>query len=146
MQRTTNGDAGVAGRRRGGGAAVRPIAPQCDGVLLRFVVPEGPWAEDIPPVPEGFAVTVSFSSVNVAHEHAEALTLLGYRVVHLPPSLQLAVSHIADFLVTAELMERHPTYWCSVAGRAARAYHLALGPAAALVADIVDVHVRAMPA
>ena len=132
----------MAGRRRGGGAAVRPIAPQVDGVLVRFVVPDGPWAEDLPPVPDGFEVTVTFGSENVAHEHAEALTLLGYTVVELPPNLQLAISHVADFLVSAELMERHPTYWRSVAGRAARAYHLALGPAAALVADIVDVHVR----
>ena len=110
-------------------------------MLVRFVVPAGPWAEDLPPVPDGFAVTVTFGSPNVAHEHADALALLGYTVVELPPALQLNVSHIADFLVPAELIERHPTYWRSVAERAARAYHLALGPAAALVADIVDVHV-----
>lgn len=113
-------------------------------MLVRFVVKAGPWAEDIPPVPDGFTVTVTFGSPNVAHEHAEALSLLGYTVVDLPPALQLPVSHIADFLVTAELMEHHPTYWRSLAGLAARAYHLALGPAAALVADIVGVHVRGM--
>jgi hypothetical protein len=111
-------------------------------VLVRFVVKSGPWAEDIPPVPQGYDVTVTFGSENVLHEHAEALTLLGYTVVELPPALQLTVSHIADFLVSAELMECHPTYWRSIAGRATRAYHLALGPAAALVADIVDVHLR----
>lgn len=132
----------MAGRRRGGGTAVRPIAPDVEGVLVRFVVADGPWAEDIPPVPEGFTVTVSFGSENVAAEHAEALGLLGYRVVELPPQLQLTVSRIADFLVSQEVMERHPTYWRSLATRATRAYHLALGPAAALVADIVEVHAR----
>jgi hypothetical protein len=132
----------VAGRRRGGGTAVRPIAPQPDGIRVRFVVATGPWAEDIPPVPEGFGVTVSFGSENVAHEHGDALRLLGYTVVELPPVLQLSVSQIADFLVSAELMGRHPTYWRSLASRATRAYHLSLGPAAALVGGIVDVHVN----
>ena len=110
-------------------------------MLVRFLVSDGPWAEDIPPVPDGFTVTVSFGSANVADEHGEALALLGYNVVELPPALQLTVSHIADFLVSADLIECHPTYWRSVAGRATRVYHLALGPAAALVADIVGEHV-----
>jgi hypothetical protein len=115
-----------------------------DGVLVRFVVKDGPWAEDIPPVPEGFSVTVSFSSPNVAAEHGEALELLGYRVVELPDQLQLPISRVADFLVSHEVMEQHPTYWRSLADRAVRAYHLSLGPAAALVRDIVDAHAQSL--
>ena len=132
----------MAGRVRGGTTAVRPIAPHDDGVLVRFVVPDGHWAEDLPPVPAGFTVTVSFGSEHVAAEHADALRLLGYQVVDLPPQLQLEISRVADFLVSHRLMEHHPTYWRSLAQGAARAYHLALGPAAALVADIVAEHVR----
>ena len=93
-------------------------------------------------MPDGFTVTVSFGSETLGDEHHDALALLGYRVVDLPPVARLAISRMADFLISQELIEHHPTYWRSLAEQAARAYHLALGPAAALVRDIVVAHVE----
>ncbi|MPZ73046.1 MAG: hypothetical protein GEU74_07410 [Nitriliruptorales bacterium] len=111
-----------------------------DGVLARLVVTDGPWAETIPPVPSGFDVTVSFSSEALGDEHAEALQLLGYRVVHPPPVTAMPLPPVADFLIGEALLDRHPTYGRSFAEQAKRAYNLAFGPAAALVADVVEAH------
>lgn len=113
---------------------------EVDGVVVRLAVGPGAWAEDIPPVPAGFVVTVSFGSETVADEHRDALELLGYRVVDVPVPADLSIPGIADFLVLQDVMEHHPTYWRSLALRAERAYHLALGPAAAAVADVVAQH------
>lgn len=111
-----------------------------DGVLLRMAVGDGHWAEDIPPVPEGFTVTVSFGSAAATDEHRDALGLLGYRTVDGPALSDADFVDTADFLISHALLEQHPTYWRSVAGRAERAYHLSLGPAAAMVAHVVAAH------
>jgi hypothetical protein len=111
-----------------------------DGVLARLVVADGPWAEGIPPVPSAFDVTVSFSTQALADEHGEALQLLGYRVVPTPEGTVATTRPVADFLISEALLEQHPTYWRSMAAQATRAYNLAFGPAAALVADVVDAH------
>lgn len=128
----------AVGRRRRHSPAVRP--PEVDGVLVRVNVGQGHWAENIPPVPTGATVTVSFGSEALATEHGEALALIGYDLVEMPLSQDLATDGVADFLVTVDVMERHPTYWRSLAEHATRAYHLALGPAAMVVADVVAAH------
>ena len=109
-------------------------------MLLRMIVGEGHWAEALPPVPEGSTVTVSFAARACADEHGDALELLGYRLVDVEALPDLPISRAVDFLVTEEVVEKHPTYWRSLAQQAARAYHLALGPAAAAVAEIVAAH------
>ena len=109
-------------------------------MLLRMIVDEGHWAESLPPVPDGSTVTVSFAARACADEHGDALELLGYRIVDVASLPDLPISRAVDFLVTEEVVERHPTYWRSLAQQAARAYHLALGPAAAAVAEIVAAH------
>lgn len=122
------------------GSRVANKPPEIDGVLVRMPVGEGHWAEDIPPVPGRFRVTVSFGSATLADEHRDALELLGYRVVDLPAADAVGLEGVADFLVSEALMEQHPTYWRSLAAPAARAYHLALGPAAAAVRAVVRAH------
>jgi hypothetical protein len=116
-----------------------------DAVLTRVMVPGGPWAEDVPPVPAGFDVTVSFGSQDLADEHGDALALLGYRVIRVPPPSAVALPPVADFLVTLDLIEQHPTYWRSLAGPGARAYDLRMGPAAAAVAAVVAAHTTLVP-
>jgi hypothetical protein len=111
-----------------------------EAVLTRVVVPDGPWAEDVPPVPAGFDVTVSFGSQDLADEHGDALALLGYRVIRIPPVTAVPLPPAADFLVSLDLIEQHPTYWRSLAGKGARAYDLRMGPAAAAVAEVVAAH------
>jgi hypothetical protein len=113
---------------------------EVDGIVLRMPVPTGHWAEEIPPVPDMFTVTVSFGSETLADEHRDALELLGYRVVDTPAPANQSLPDAAHFLIEQDLMEQHPTYWRSVAEHATRAYHLGLGPAAAAVADVVAVH------
>lgn len=127
-------------RRRHAGAGLIAATRRRDGVLARLVVTDGPWAEGIPPVPSGFDVTVSFNHDALADEHGEALQLLGYRVVPTPPGTVTDPSPVADFLIGEALLEQHPTYWRAFATQATRAYNLAFGPAAALVADVVAAH------
>jgi len=115
-------------------------------VLIRCLVGQGHWAEDIPPVPAGFAVTVSFGCETTADEHRDALELLGYRIVDAPRPADPTLVGAADFLVTQDLMAAYPTYWRSLAQHGCRAYHLSLGPAAAAVADVVAAHRRLSPA
>ena len=137
----------MAGRHRRHPPTAQPL--DIDGVLVRVTVGEGHWAEDIPPVPAGSTVTVSFGSEALAAEHRDALELIGYDVVEMPLPADLSIDGIADFLVTIDVLERHPTYWRSLADRATRAYHRALGPAAMGVADVVAAHApvlaRAVP-
>lgn len=123
------------GRQRG-----KPAPADIDGVLIRMIVAEGHWAESIPPVPQGRTVTVSFASNACADEHGEALELLGYRLADVTAIPDVPVSRVADFLLTADVIEEHPTYWRSMAEHGTRAYHLSLGPAAAAVAEIVAAH------
>ena len=105
-----------------------------------MIVADGHWAESLPPVPQGRVVTVSFASGTVADEHCDALELLGYRVVDIAAIPDLPISRVADFLLTSDVIDEHPTYWRSMAEQGTRVYHLALGPAAAAVAEIVAGH------
>ena len=130
----------MARRRHASGVGLAAATRRRDGVLARLIVTEGHWAEGIPPVPNGCDVTVSFSSDALADEHGEALQLLGYRVVPTPPSMIGTAPPIADFLISEALLEQHPTYWRSFASQATRAYNLAFGPAASLVADVIATH------
>lgn len=113
-------------------------------MLVRTLVADGPWAEAIAPVPAGAAVTVSFASEACADEHRDALELLGYRVVDIPSIPDVASSRVADFLLTQDVIDRHPTYWRCMAEAGTRVYHLALGPAAAVVGSIVAAHAPAL--
>ncbi len=116
---------------------------EIDGILVRMLVADGHWAESIPPVPTTSPITVSFASATIADEHRDALELLGYLVVDIDSIPDVAASHVADFLLTDDVVEAHPTYWRSLAERATRLYHLALGPAAAAVGEIVAAHAAA---
>lgn len=128
--------------RRIGGDSVAVAPPHMDGAVVRLEVSDGPWAEDIPPVPLGFTVTVSFASDSVGDEHRDALELLGYRVVDEATGGDASLAGTADFLVGEALIQQHPTYWRSLARKASRTYALAFGPAAAVVGDIVAAHAR----
>ncbi len=132
-------------------ASRRPERLVAEGALLRLPidVPDAPgavsrpdrFAESLPPVPTGFDVTVSFSSPEVADEHGDAITLLGYSVV----GVHASATPSAMLLVTQALLEAHPTYWRSLAALADAAYSLALGPALVLLDDVLRLHAGDVP-
>ena len=119
------------------GAQVAVGGSACHGALLRLPVDAGAWAEDLPPVPDGCRVTVSFSSDDACTEHAEALQLLGYTVVGV---LQTAGPPCADVVIEPAVATGHPTFWRSLGKRADRAYNLAAGPVAGLLAPQLALH------
>ncbi|MGH8899358.1 MAG: hypothetical protein ACRDZ4_20595 [Egibacteraceae bacterium] len=110
------------------------------GALARLVIEHECWAEELPPLPEGHAVTVAFSTEDVAAEHAEAVERLGYRVVGVHGSA--GISPAADFLVPEALIESHPAWWRALADRADEVYVLQLGPARRALNPALRVHGR----
>lgn len=120
--------------------AVAPLPP--DGVLLRIAVVHGHWAERLPPVPEGDTVTVSLSSATALDEHADALELLGYRVVGVQPAA--ADAGVAHFLLAQALVEAHPTFWRTLADQSQHAYSLAHGPVRARFSALLRAHLAAV--
>jgi hypothetical protein len=118
----------------------QPPPATLEGALLHLAVAGDGWAEDIPPVPDGFAVTVSFSSDDAAAQHAEALALLGYTDVGVTGCALTAGVAVADFLVPQGLLAAHPTWWRALADQADRAFSLALGPVLAALADVLEAH------
>jgi hypothetical protein len=114
----------------------------CDGALLRLEIGEAHWAEQLPPVPLGCRVSVSFADAGDAAEHGDALGLLGYRVVAAQPDKAMAGT--ADILVNQQVIDRHPAYWRSLVVLATRAYSLALGPAVSMLGDVLSAHTGAM--
>jgi hypothetical protein len=121
-------------RTSGGGPA--------DGVLLRIPVGAGTLGAQLPPVPDGHAVTVSFTSVAAAARHAEALEARGYRVVGIHPPGPMRGGEAADLLVTAALIDAAPGWWRQLARLAERAFDLSLGPVGAVFGDILRLHLR----
>lgn len=121
----------------------RTHTPPPEGVLLRLLVADGSWAEALPPVPGRHDVTVSFSCAEAAAEHAEALGLLGYRVVGVKAlSSDVTGIRLADFLIPPELPHEHPTWWRALADQADRAFSLALGPVLAMLGDVLEQHLQ----
>lgn len=111
-------------------APLSALPPSSPPLLLRVPVTVGRWAEQLPPPPAGAAVTVAFSSEDMAAEHADALEVLGYRVVGVrdapagePPSV--------DFVVSRETLDRWPVWREALVAGGARVWDLAHGPAAA---------------
>ena len=114
-----------------------------DRALVRLPVAPGPWAEALPPVPDGREVTVSFASAGLELEHTATLELLGYRMVgHTPRAGAPAGS--AWMLVDAEVAAAHPRWWAGVRACADAVYRVALGPVRAWAEPITAAHDRAL--
>jgi len=110
-----------------------------DRALLRLPVTPGPWAEVLPPVPDGHEVTVSFSSPGAGREHGATLELLGYRVVGHTPRAGVPEGS-AWMVVTAEAAAAHPRWWAGVRACADAVYRLGMGPVRRWAAPILRAH------
>lgn len=112
-----------------------------DGALVRLPLSGDRWAEDLPPVPDGFDVSASFSSADDADVHGEALARLGYRVVGVCRTRD-GGEPCADVLVPGALIAARPRFWRALRDRADRAFGLGFGPVAVLLADVLAAHER----
>ena len=110
-----------------------------DGALVRLPITGDRWAEDLPPVPRGFDVTMSFSTEDAAAVHGDAVGLLGYRVVGVHEA-RAGDGPCADVLVPQALIAQRPRWWRALNARADRAFGLAFGPVAQAIADVLRVH------
>jgi hypothetical protein len=110
------------------------------GALVRLAIEHDCWAEELPPLPAGHAVTVAFSTEDVAVEHAEAIERLGYQVVGAHGTTDIPPT--ADFLVSEALIESHPAWWRALTDRADEVYVLELGPVRRALSPALRVHRR----
>jgi hypothetical protein len=110
------------------------------GALARLIIEHGCWVEEVPPLPAGHAVTVAFSTPDLAAEHAEAIERLGYRVVGAHEEVESLPT--ADFLVPEALIESHPAWWRALVDQADRVYVLELGPARWALSAALRVHLH----
>ncbi len=107
------------------------------GALVRLPVGHGPWAESLPPAPDGHRVTVSFSSAALAEEHGDAVRLLGYVLVSGPGEDSDA---LAWLVVPAALARAHRTWWTTIRARSDAVYHLGMGPVLRQFAPVLRAH------
>jgi hypothetical protein len=115
------------------------VSAASDRALVRLPVVPGPWAEALPPVPNGREVTVSFSSPGARLEHAATLELLGYRVVGDTPRPDTP-DGTAWMLVASEVAAGHPRWWAGVRACADAVYRTAMGPVRAWAEPITRAH------
>ena len=99
------------------------------GVLVRMPLQSSAWAEDVPPVPAGAAVSAAFSCDDAEAEHREALELLGYRVVGVREGAAAGEPASVDLLLPAGALDRHPEYARAILGQARHVWDLGFGPA-----------------
>lgn len=133
---TGTGSRSPRGSTRPGTGAARSGA----GALVRLPLTPGPWAESLPPVPEGHVVTVSFSSSAATVEHEEALVLLGYRVVAGPEE---PGDERAWMLVSSALAGEHPAWWQALRTGCDRVYALKMGPVLRALEPLLRAHFTA---
>jgi len=107
------------------------------GALVRLPLAPGPWAESLPPVPDGHVVTVSFSSGVATAEHSDALGLLGYRVVDGPEE---PGDEMAWMLVSSALATEHPAWWQALRAGCDRVYALKMGPVLRTLEPLLRAH------
>jgi hypothetical protein len=108
------------------------------GALVRLPIGSGPWAESLPPAPDGHRVTVSFSSPALAEEHGDAVRLLGYVLVNGPDDED--TEPLAWLVVPAALARSHPRWWTTIRSRADAVYHLGMGPVLRQFAAVLRPH------
>ncbi len=108
-------------------------------LLVRIPVTSATWAESLPPMPDGAAVTVAYSDAEVEAEHDDALMLLGYigvGVFTCPPGTPPCI----DLLIPRASADRWPRWRDEVLHAGGRVWDLAFGPVAMMMADAVAVH------
>lgn len=112
------------------------------GALVRLPIGPGPWAEHLPPPPDGHVVTISFSTAAAHHEHAEAVDLLGYEIVladDLPEDGQPA----AWIVVSGELAHARPAWWAEIRSVSDGVWSLEMGPVMRRYAGLLRAHLHA---
>lgn len=113
-----------------------------DCLLIRLPITHGCWAEDIPPVPDGFQATLVFGDLNDAADHAEAMGTLGYTVagVGIDTGAGSNNAPFADIMIERRLANAHPRWRDGLIHHGAKVYDLSLGPVQQFFASAINAH------
>lgn len=113
-----------------------------DCLLIRLPITHGCWAEDIPPVPDGFQATLVFGDLNDAADHAEAMGVLGYTVagVGIDTGADPSAPPFADIMIERRLANAHPRWRDGLVLNGAKVYDLSMGPVQRFFSKAIDAH------
>lgn len=113
-----------------------------DCLLIRLPITPGTWAEDIPPVPDGFQATLVFGDLDDAITHGEAMGELGYTVAGVGLDAHPAHPHapFADIMIERRLANAHPRWRDGLVNNGARVYDLSLGPVQMFFSNAIAAH------
>lgn len=111
-------------------------------VLLRLPAAGARWPETLPPVPDGYVVTVTLGHAGL-RPPASLVTARGYRLAGAASDAR-PLGDVIDLLVGADLRTAEPSWWAAVLGRATRAFDLRHGPVQRVLAAELDLHARAL--
>lgn len=116
-----------------------------DCLLIRLPITTGSWAEDIPPVPDGFQATLVFGALSDAIAHAEAMGELGYTVtgVGIGDTPADTVTTFADILIERRLANAHPRWRDGLVQHGAQIFDCSLGPVQRILSGAIQAHVHA---
>ncbi|WP_336249670.1 hypothetical protein [Stomatohabitans albus] len=113
-----------------------------DCLLIRLPVTPGSWAEDIPPVPDGFQATLVFGHLDDAINHAETMGELGYTVagVGIDHAGAPADDPFADIMIERRLANAYPRWRDGLMHHGAKVYDLSMGPVQRVFAAAIAAH------
>ena len=114
-----------------------------DGALLvRVPATDRTWVAGVPAVPGPWTLTVTVGHADLLPVAVDDLVRAGYRLAGV--TAQRASSGlIIDILVPADLRQRRPDWWASLVSRADRVFDLRHGPVQYVLANEIELHLRA---
>jgi hypothetical protein len=114
-------------------------APTLGAVLVRLPVEDGAWATALPPVPDGWTLTVSLGHPSLLPIPEDELTSRGYAVVGIATA-RAPVGRSVDVLVPGALQAAEPRWWEQLGCRASRVFDLRMGPVLAVLGNQLALH------
>ncbi|MEX0836418.1 MAG: hypothetical protein WD010_10025 [Nitriliruptor sp.] len=113
-----------------------------DTLLVRVPAADRAWARRLPRVPDGYILTVTVGSADLAPVPADDLVAGGYRIVGVAADHR-PLGRLVDVCVPPDLRSRNPGWWIELVELADRVFDPRLGPVARVLAAELDLHRRA---
>lgn len=109
--------------------------------IVRVFAHAAAWVRTLPPVPDGWTVSVTVSHDELATPAVADLERAGYRIAGVTPPLRPADAGFAvDLLVPDALRQAHPDWFAGLVRQSQRVFDLRFGPVRRLFGPVLDLH------